>query len=105
MAAVTTPGRRDLVHPSRQVRVKNPLQFVKDNSLSLAMFALFAICFVGHSVASWRLQDQQLTEHGKAAIGYWQNMVSSSYLQELASNWQAAFLQLTSLIVFSVILY
>ncbi len=85
--------------------MKNPLQFVKDNSLSIAMFALFAICFVGHSVASWRLQDQQLTEHGHAAIGYWQNVLSSSYLQELASNWQAAFLQLTSLIIFSVMLY
>lgn len=80
-------------------------QFLKDNSLSIAMFALFAICFGGHSVASWRLQDQQLAEHGKASISYWQNLVSSSYLQELSSNWQAAFLQLTSLIVFSVILY
>lgn len=85
--------------------MKKPLQFVKDNSLSLAMFALFVICLVGHSVASWRLQDDQLTQQGKAAISYWQNMASSSYLQELASNWQAAFLQLTSLIVFSVILY
>lgn len=80
-------------------------QFLKNNSLSLAMFALFAICLAGHSVASWRLQNEQLIEHGKAAIGYWQNLVSSSYLQELSANWQAAFLQLTSLIVFSVILY
>jgi len=80
-------------------------RFLKDNSLSIAMFALFAVCLAGHSVASWRLQNQQLTEHGHAAISYWQNLFSSSYLQELSSNWQAAFLQLTSLIVFSVMLY
>ena len=43
--------------------------------------------------------------HGEAAIGYWANVLSSSYLQDLASNWQAAFLQLASLILFSGFLY
>ncbi|MGH8234958.1 MAG: DUF6766 family protein [Rhodanobacteraceae bacterium] len=81
------------------------LRFLREHSLSIAMFALFVICFFGDSVASWQLKKQQLTGHGGAAIGFWQNFFSSSYVQELASNWQAAFLQLTSLIVFSVILY
>lgn len=81
------------------------LRFLRDHSLSIAMFALFVACFWGDSVASWKLQNEQLTGHGSATIGFWQNFFSSSYLQELASNWQAAFLQLTSLIVFSVILY
>lgn len=69
------------------------------------MFGLFVLCFWGDSLASWHLQNQQLADHGKAAVGFWQNFFSSSFLQELASNWQAAFLQLMSLIVFSVVLY
>jgi len=81
------------------------LRFLRDNSLSITMFALFLICFWGDSVASWQLQNQQLAAHGSAAIGFWQNFFSRSYLQGLASNWQAAFLQLTSLIVFSILLY
>lgn len=85
--------------------MENLRRFLKGNSLSIAMFALFAVCLFGHSVASWRLQNQQLAAHGHAALSYWQNLFSSSYLQELSSNWQAAFLQLTSLIVFSVMLY
>ena len=80
-------------------------RFFKDNSLTIVMFVLFLICFWGDSVASWHLQNQHLADHGSAAIGFWRNFFSSSYLQELASNWQAAFLQLTSLIVFSVFLY
>lgn len=84
---------------------RGPRSFIKDNSLTIAMFVLFLICFWGDSVASWHLQNQQLADHGRAALGFWQNFFSSSYLQELASNWQAAFLQLTSLIVFSVVLY
>ena len=78
---------------------------LKDNSLSIALFALFAICLVGHSVASWHLQNERLVAHGRVAVDYWQNLSSSSYLQELASNWQAAFLQLASLILFSGFLY
>ena len=69
------------------------------------MFILFVICFSGDTVANWYLQNEQLSEHGRSAINYWQSVFSSSYLQDLASNWQAAFLQLTSLIVFSVVLY
>jgi hypothetical protein len=79
--------------------------FIRDHSLSIAMFGLFVLCFWGDSLASWHLQNQLLANHGKAALGYWQNFFSSSFLQQLASNWQAAFLQLMSLIVFSVILY
>ncbi len=79
--------------------------WLKDNSLSIALFVLFVICLVGHSAASWQLQNEQLAAHGQAAVGYWGNVLSSSYLEELASNWQAAFLQLASLILFSGFLY
>lgn len=80
-------------------------RILKDNSLSIALFVLFLLCLAGHSVASWHLQNQQLAAHGQAAIGYWNSLQSSRYLQELASNWQAAFLQLASLILFSGFLY
>lgn len=80
-------------------------RWLKDNSLSLAMFALFAICLIGHSLASWHLHNQQLAAHGQAAVDYGNSLLSSSYLEELASNWQAAFLQLASLILFSGFLY
>ncbi|MEO6798982.1 MAG: DUF6766 family protein [Rhodanobacter sp.] len=78
---------------------------LKDNSLSIVLFALFAVCLVGHSVASWHLHNQQLAAHGQAAVDYWKSLLGSSYLEELASNWQAAFLQLASLILFSGFLY
>ncbi|MEO7050876.1 MAG: DUF6766 family protein [Rhodanobacter sp.] len=81
------------------------LRWLKDNSLSLVLFALFAICLVGHSVASWHLHNEQSAAHHQALIDYGQSLLSSSYLEQLASNWQAAFLQLASLILFSGFLY
>ncbi len=85
--------------------VERLARLIRDNSLSIAMFVLFAICIAGHSVASWRLHNTLLAAHGKPVIGYWRNVFSSAFLQQLASNWQAALLQLASLIVFSGIFY
>ncbi len=78
---------------------------IRDNSLSIVLFALFVICIVTQSFAGWWLQNETLAAHGLAPIGFWQNIVSATFLQGLASNWQAAFLQLASLVLFSGLLY
>ncbi|TAL87055.1 MAG: hypothetical protein EPN74_02790 [Rhodanobacter sp.] len=77
----------------------------KSNSLTIALFSLFVLCLAAQSVVGWRQQNDMLAAHGQALIGYWHNLVSSSFLEGLASNWQAAFLQLATLIVFSSIFY
>lgn len=77
----------------------------KDNSLSIVLFALFAICISAQTFAGWRLQNETLAAHGQAPVGYWHNLSTGTFLEGLATNWQAAFLQLASLIVFSGFLY
>ena len=81
------------------------IQTIKDNSLSIVLFALFAICISAQSFAGWRLQNETLAAHGQAPVGYWHNLSTGTFLEGLATNWQAAFLQLASLIVFSGFLY
>jgi hypothetical protein len=78
---------------------------IKDDSLSIVLFALFVICISGQSYAGWRLQNETLAAHGRAAVGYWHNLSTGTFLEGLATNWQAPFLQLASLIVFSGFLY
>ena len=73
----------------------------RNNSLAIILFVLFLICFIAESIAGWKLQNETLIEHGLAKVGYWHNMSSNTYISGLASNWQAAFLQLTALILFS----
>lgn len=84
---------RRLIHP------------IKHNSLTIVLFALFVICISAQSLAGWRLQNETLAAHGRASIGYWHYLSSGTFLEGLASNWQAAVLQLASLIVFSSYLY
>jgi hypothetical protein len=78
---------------------------IMENSLSIVLFALFAICISAQTFAGWRLQNETLAAHGQAPVGYWHNLSTGTFLEGLATNWQAAFLQLASLIVFSGFLY
>ncbi len=78
---------------------------VKDNSLSLVLFALFVICMAAQTFVGWRFRNETLVAHGQSPVDFWGNLTSGTFLEGLASNWQAAFLQLASLIVFSELLY
>ena len=84
---------RSLNHPTR------------DSSLSIVLFALFVICICAQSFAGWRLQNETFAAHGQSSVGYWHFLSTGAFLDGLASNWQAAVLQLGSLIVFSGFLY
>jgi Na+/H+ antiporter NhaD/arsenite permease-like protein len=89
----------------KQFRKRRLIHPIKYNSLSIVLFALFVICMSAQSVVGWRLQNETLAAHGQALIGHWHNLSTGTFLEGLASNWQAAFLQLASLIVFSSFLY
>jgi len=78
---------------------------IRDNSLSIALFALFAICISAQSFAGWRAQNDNWAAHRQPSLGYWHYLSTGTFWEGLASNWQAAVLQLGSLIVFSSFLY
>jgi len=78
---------------------------IRDNSLSIVLFTLFAICISAQSFAGWRAQNENLAAHRQASLGYWHYLSTGTFWEGLASNWQAAVLQLGSLIVFSSFLY
>jgi hypothetical protein len=86
-------------------RMRRLIRPFKDNSLTISLFALFVLCISAQTFAGWRLQNETLAAHGKTSVGYWHNLFTGAFLEGLASNWQAAFLQLASLIVFSGFLY
>ena len=86
-------------------RLRTLIPAIRDNSLGIVLFALFVVCLVGQSLAAWYKQNWTLAAHGHPPISYWDNLVSGSFLESLAVNWQAAILQLGSLILLSAFLY
>lgn len=78
---------------------------MKENSLSITFFTLFLICIVAQSFTGWRVENHTLAAHGHPALDYWGYLSTGAFIDGLVVNWQAAILQLGSLIVFSSFLY
>jgi hypothetical protein len=58
------------------------IHMIKDNSLSIVLFALFVICIAAQSLAGWRLQNEVLATHGIGSIGYWNFLTRRSRNQK-----------------------
>ena len=80
-------------------------KFVRDHSLSLTLFALFLVSLGTGLFAGLAQRNETLTEHNAVAIGYWAFLKSGSFWEALSVNWQAALLQLATIIVFSEFLF
>ena len=80
-------------------------KFVSDDSLSVALFGLFAIFFVSQGLAGWFAYNQSLHEGHFPAIGFGAYLATGNFLDGVFSNWQAAILQLAVLIAFSSVLH
>jgi len=104
MKLVRAPGISHVGHQMRD-RMQRLVHAIKDNSLSIVLFVLFVVCISGDSFAGWRLQNETLAAHGKALIGFGHFLSTGVFLEGLASNWQAAVLQLGSLVLLSSFLY
>jgi hypothetical protein len=79
-------------------------RLIVDNSLSLVMIVLFLCCLVGQAYAG-ALQNNHLRAlHGQSPVRIWDFIATGTFLQAVFSNWQAAILQLGSLIIFGVYL-
>jgi hypothetical protein len=68
-------------------------RFVRDNGLSLAFIGIFLVTLVGQSFAGHAYDNEQLAQHGEPPVGYFDYISSSSFLVDVAENWQSEFLQ------------
>jgi hypothetical protein len=80
-------------------------KFVKDNGLLLTFAGLFLLCLAGQVLSGKALYDGTQAAHGLPQVGYGKYVRTGDFLQGIFSNWQAAVLQLGSLILFGVVLH
>ena len=79
-------------------------RFLGDNGLSLSFLAIFLLSLIGQSVAGWFDENEHLVEHGQDAVSYGHFVTSSSFLVDVAENWQSEFLAVGSMVVLSIYL-
>ena len=79
-------------------------KFVSDDSMSIALFALFLVCVIGQAVSGWLAYDDWLQAAHFQEIAFRAYLATGNFLDGMFSNWQAAILQLGVLIAFGTVL-
>lgn len=78
-------------------------EFLKNNGLSVAFWLLFLLCLVGQAVLGHVLERGGMAGRGPAG-GVFRYVGGADFLKGVFGNWQAALLQLFTLVVFAVFL-
>ena len=79
-------------------------RWLNDNGLSLALFALFAVCIAGQAATGFRAFNAAQTAAHLTDVGFAAYLGTGNFLDGAFSNWQAAVLQLAVLITFGAVL-
>jgi hypothetical protein len=80
-------------------------QKVRDNSLSLVLFGLFVLIFLGHSIAGYYEYNEDQHEHQQPPIRYAAYLVSGHLWATVFENWESEFLQMTAYVILTVFLF
>jgi len=77
-------------------------RFLRENSLSLVFFALFAGALLGDAFAGWKAFNGDAAAHAQATIGFWRYLTTSDFGRDVLENWQSEYLQFTLYIFLTV---
>jgi hypothetical protein len=79
--------------------------FLRNNGLSLVLFALFLLMLVGQSLVGLVVQNNELQEHGQPAVSYLHYLGSGAFLEVTMENWESEFFQMSVYVIFTVFLF
>ena len=80
-------------------------RLVRDNSMSILFGLLFLATLAGQAITGYHEANQQLAAHGRSALSVGGWLTSGGFLNAIAVNWQAAILQLGTLVLAGAVLY
>ncbi len=73
-----------------------------EHSLSLALFTLFLLSWLGHARAGFAEFNGELAEHGQPSISFGQYLGASRFWFESFQNWQSEFLAVATIVILSI---
>jgi hypothetical protein len=77
---------------------------LRDNGLSLAMFAFFLVLLVAQSVAGYRTSNSENEQHRQPKESYGQYLTSGAFVEATFENWESEFLQLSAYVFLTAFL-
>ena len=79
-------------------------RFWYENSLVLAMSAIFLLSWGGQSLNNWRAGNEELREHGEQTLGWSEYVLRADFWERTLQNWQSEFLAVGTMAVFTIYL-
>jgi hypothetical protein len=80
-------------------------RFARDNGLSLAVLALFAVFLGAQTVTGWYAWNEEQSLKRGTTLGYAEYVVSGESLSATMENWESEFLQMAAYVVFTIFLF
>ncbi len=80
-------------------------KILRNNGLSIVLFALFLFSIVGQAITGLKEHNQEITEMGGSAIGMKEYLTSGHFLQSTFENWESEFLQMGLYLSLTIMLF
>jgi hypothetical protein len=77
-------------------------RFLRSNSLASVLALFFLASVGGQSYSGWESYDQEAQAQHQPAVSYPRYLVSSDFYDNVMSNWQSEFLQISLYVMFAV---
>jgi hypothetical protein len=88
----------------RWARVKNWRLKLYENSLGVAMLAIFFGTWFAQSLTNWTAYNHQQAEHGEPAVTWVSFLGRADFWNRTLQNWQSEFLAVATMTAFSIYL-
>jgi quinol-cytochrome oxidoreductase complex cytochrome b subunit len=76
-------------------------RMLRDNGLSITMFALFLVFLVAQSVAGYKTNNSENEEHNQPRESYGEYLASGAFVEATFENWESEFLQMGVYVLFT----
>jgi len=97
-------GRSAPAKAPRFAKVKDWRGRLYENSLGLAMAAIFFGTWFAQSVTNWTAYNNRQTEHGEATVTWVSFLGQADFWNRTLQNWQSEFLAVATMAAFSIYL-
>jgi hypothetical protein len=80
-------------------------RFLRDTSLSLVMFGLFALFLVAQSITGFAVYNDEQREHSEETISFPDYLGTGHFIEATFENWESEYLQMGAYVLFTVYLF
>jgi len=79
--------------------------FLRNNGLSIAMFALFFIFLSGQTVTGFMEYNEDQQSHQQSEVGFVEYLGTGHFIEAVFENWESEFLQMAAYVVLTAFLF